>query len=139
MVIWVTPYQRDFAQYPLTLHTGDLPSQADPGRRQLKAFVDEVLSYAPADLPSHIDHPQWNYHWRGFIECRHKYLSSRLGSATADTPPLEILSELDKAWWRLDGLEKSYRRRRLEVAELIDCERDILRRARAKLDQSIES
>jgi hypothetical protein len=139
MVIWVTPYQRDFAQYPLTLHTGDLPPQVDHGRRELKAFVDEVLNHAPADLPSHIDHPQWNYHWRGFTECRHKYLSSRLGSATADAAPLEILSELDKAWWRLDGLEKSYHRRRLELAELIDCERDILRRARAKLDQNIET
>src|SRR6516164_1026546 len=84
MKIWVTPYQRDFAQYPLTLHTEDLPREADEARRQLKAFVDEVLSYAPADLPSHINHLQWNYHWRTFMEARHKYLSSRLGSVTAD-------------------------------------------------------
>jgi hypothetical protein len=139
MVIWVTPYQRDFARYPLTLHTKELPPQVDDARRRLKAFVDEVLSHAPADLPSHIDHPQWNYHRRGFLESRHKYLSSRLGSATADAPPLEVLSELDKAWWKLDGLEKSYRRRRVEITELMDREREILQRARAKLDQSSES
>jgi hypothetical protein len=136
MKIWVTPYQRDFAQYPLTLHTEDLPREADEARRQLKAFVDEVLSYAPADLPSHINHLQWNYHWRTFVEARHKYLSSRLGSVTADEPPLEVLSELDKAWWKLDGLEKSYLRRRSEIAELMNRERDIVRCARARLEEA---
>lgn len=136
MKIWVTPYQRDFAQYSLTLHTEDLPREADEARRQLKAFVDDVLSHAPVDLPSHIDHPQWNYHWRGFMEVRHKYLSSRLGSATADEPPLDVLSELDKAWWKLDGLEKSYLRRRLEIAELMDQERDLVGRARARLEET---
>jgi len=139
MLIWVTPYQRDFARYPLTLHTEDLPPQVDDARRQLKAFVDEVLRHSPADLPSHIDHPQWNYHWRPFIEARHKYLSARLGSATADARPLEVLSDLDKAWWRLDGLEKSYLRRRAEITKLMDHERDIVRRARDRLDETTES
>jgi hypothetical protein len=134
MIIWVTPYQRDFARYPLTLHTGDLPLQTDEAREQLRAFVDEVLCHAPA-LPSHIDHPQWNYHSRAFIETRHKKLSARLGSATADSPPPENLSEIDKTWWKLDGLAKSYLRRRTELTELMDQERDLVRQARARLEE----
>src|SRR5262249_18290957 len=127
MLIWVTPYQRDFARYPLTLHQEVPPPKGEGARGHFKRCVEEVLRHPPADLPSHIDHPQWNYHWRPFIEARHKYLSARLGSATADARPLEVLSELDKAWWRLAGVEKAYLRMRGEITKVMAYELEILR------------
>src|SRR6266436_5727025 len=33
MVTWVTPYQREFAHRPLTLHAGNVPASADKARR----------------------------------------------------------------------------------------------------------
>lgn len=117
MVIWVTPYQREFAHRPLTLHAADVPAHVEVARGQLRSFVDEVLSYAPANLPSHVDHPQWRYHRPTFMEARHKYLSARLGTITETSPPPEALSELDRAWWKLDGLEKAHARKCGEIAK----------------------
>jgi hypothetical protein len=120
MIIWVTPYQRDFAQYPLTLHAADLPSNIDEGRRNLRAFVEEVLSYVPRYLPSHLNHPQWNYHWTGFIEARHQFLSSRLGMLTHTTEPPDHLSKLDRLWWKFDGNQKAFACRRAELTDLMN-------------------
>jgi hypothetical protein len=53
MIGWVTPYQRDFAEYPLTLHARGLPEEAEHGRSSLSAIVHETLSHAPVKLPSH--------------------------------------------------------------------------------------
>jgi hypothetical protein len=66
-------------------------------------------------LPSHLDHPQWNYHWRGFTEARHKHLSAQLGMATASEPPPRPFSPVDQAWWRLDGLKKAHEHMRVEL------------------------
>jgi O-methyltransferase len=62
---WVTPYQRDFIRFPLTLHSEDIPSDATNAHRKLKAYTDEILAYA-GSLPSHLRHPQWEYHKSGF-------------------------------------------------------------------------
>ena len=65
MITWVTPYQSHFLNFPLTLHARDLTASIEPARGNLQAFVDEVISLTPP-LPSHINHPQWEYHAPGF-------------------------------------------------------------------------
>jgi hypothetical protein len=120
---FLTAYQREMARHPLTLHSADLPANIADGRAALRSFVDTVLSHVPAVLPSHLDHPQWNYHRSGFIEARHKYLSARLGAATEANDPPASLSEVDKTWWKLDGLGKAHARRRAELADLMDRQR----------------
>jgi Macrocin-O-methyltransferase (TylF) len=82
MVAWVTPYQRHFLKFPLTLHDRELPPNIGDARVRLRSFVDEVMSHAPA-LPSHIGHSQWEYHWAGFQAARR--LSSRLRSRAFQT------------------------------------------------------
>src|SRR5262245_1826075 len=77
MVTWVTPYQRHFLNFPLTLHDRDLPPTVDDARAKLQSFVDEVMSNAP-QLPSHIKHSQWEYHWADFQAARR--LPSRIRS-----------------------------------------------------------
>src|SRR5262245_42500877 len=69
MVTWVTPYQRHFLNFPLTLHDRGLPPTIDDARAKLRSFVDEVMSNAP-QLPSHIKHSQWEYHWADFQDAR---------------------------------------------------------------------
>jgi hypothetical protein len=135
MVTWVTPYQRQFASRPLTLHAVELPRNVDVGRRNLVEFVDKIFSYVPEHLPSHIDHPQWNYHWQGFIEGRHRFLSARLGSQTETNEPPASVSLVDQCWWKLDGVTKAYARRRAELESLIACEISLLNSALAKVDR----
>jgi hypothetical protein len=71
MIVWVTPYQLHFLQFPLTLHARDLPANTQDARRNLKTFIEQVVAHAPT-FPSHLDHPQWTYHWAGFIMQRRK-------------------------------------------------------------------
>src|SRR6516164_5184217 len=78
MVTWVTPYQRHFLNFPLTLHDRDLPPTVEEVRAKLRSFVDEVMSNAPP-LPSHIKHSQWEYHWPDFQDARR--LSNRIRSS----------------------------------------------------------
>jgi hypothetical protein len=129
MISWVTPYQRDFAHHPLTLHAADLPANLDEGRRALRAFVERVLSYVPTCLPSHLEHPQWTYHQTGFTKARYEYLSSRLGTVTEITEPPSHLSQLDQAWWTLDGKRKRLARQRAAVVEAMNHQRSLIERA----------
>src|SRR5262249_18534023 len=69
MITWVTPYQRHFLNFPLTLHCRDLPPDIADARAQLQSFVDDVLSNAPT-FPSHLKHSQWEYHWAQFQDAR---------------------------------------------------------------------
>src|SRR5215470_12709417 len=78
MVTWVTPYQRHFLKFPLTLHDHDLPPTVEDACVKLRSFVDDVMSSAPP-LPSHIKHSQWEYHLHGFQDARR--LSSRIRSS----------------------------------------------------------
>ena len=80
MITWVTPYQRYFLKFPLTLHCRDLPSNIDDARTKLQSFVDDVLSHAPP-FPSHLKHSQWDYHWAGFHDARRT--SRRIQSSIA--------------------------------------------------------
>jgi hypothetical protein len=123
MISFVTAYTKDMARHPLTLHSSDLPAQVDDARAKLRAFVDRVFVHLPGVLPSHLEHPQFDYHWSRFMEARHKYLSTRLGTATQTCEPPESLSELDKVWWRLDGLVKSHECRRTELNDLVKFQR----------------
>src|SRR5262249_49890810 len=61
MMVFLTGYQREFAQHPLTLHANELTVEINEARAKLRAYVDEILSYLPLLLPSHADHPQWDY------------------------------------------------------------------------------
>jgi hypothetical protein len=117
MMVFLTAYQREFASYPLTLHAGDLAPRVNEARAKLRAYVDEILSCLPPFLPSHINHPQWDYHLPGFIEARHKFLSARLGSWTETTGPPFSLSKADRIWWELDGIHKMFSRKRSEIQE----------------------
>jgi hypothetical protein len=117
MMVFLTGYQQEFARYPLTLHSGELTANIDEGRAKLRAYIDEIFSYLPPSLPSHVDHPQWNYHLPGFIEARHEFLSARLGSLTETTEPPALLSKADQIWWQLDGIRKMFSRKRAELEE----------------------
>ena len=117
MMVFLTGYQREFAQFPLTLHASELAPKVSEARVKLRAYVDEILSYLPPFFPSHIDHPQWNYHLPGFIEARHKFLSFKLGSCTETTEPPASLSKADRIWWELNGIEKTFSRKRGEIEE----------------------
>jgi hypothetical protein len=115
MMVFLTRYQREFARHPLTLHAGELTAAVDDARERLRVYVDEVLSYLPSFLPSHIHHPQWDYHLPGFIESRHKFLSDRLGSLTETTEAPAPLPTADRIWWELDGIYKTFTRKRSEL------------------------
>jgi hypothetical protein len=117
MMVFLTGYQRDFARYPLTLHASELTPEVTGARAKLRAYVDEILSYLPPFLPSHIDHPQWDYHLPGFTEARHQLLSARLGSLTETSTPPASMSEVDRIWWELDGVNKMFSRKRREIEE----------------------
>lgn len=69
MITWVTPYQRDFLHFPLTLHAVDLPASIEAERGKLQNFIDKIVSLAP-EFPSHLDHPQWKYHRARFAKNR---------------------------------------------------------------------
>jgi hypothetical protein len=128
MISWVTPYQRDFARYPLTLHAADVPANVDEGRRMLSAFVNEVMSHVPANLPSHVGHPQWVHHWTGFAAARYQFLSSRLGPLTESTEPPSHFTKVDQVWWKLDGQQKRLLRQRAEYIEMMDRQRELIQR-----------
>src|SRR5262245_19126088 len=102
MVTWVTPYQRHFLNFPLTLHDRDLPPTVEDARVKLRSFVDEVMSNAPP-LPSHIKHSQWEYHWADFQAARRlsspirswgktrlQHLVTAATSARAKLRPIEL-------------------------------------------------
>jgi hypothetical protein len=117
MIVFLTPYQREYLKYALTLHAGELPADVEESRAKLKAYINEVFAHVPNALPSHRNHPQWQYHLPGFTKSRHDNLSKQLGLRTMQALPPATLTELDQAWWKLDGLEKSYPRQRAECIE----------------------
>jgi hypothetical protein len=127
MITWVTPYQASFAHRPLVLHAAEIPPAAQEAHKELDAFVTKVLSYAPS-FPSHLGHPQWDYHWPDFMKIRHAFLSTKLGPRTAlEAPPTSLLP-IDGLWWRLDGVEKAHARK---IARLTDALQEIDRETAA--------
>ena len=134
MIVFLTRYQREFARHPLTLHAGELTAAVDDAREKLRAYVDKVLSYLPPSLPSHIHHPQWEYHLPGFIEARHKFLSGRLGFLTETTEAPAQLSEVDRIWWELDGIHKTVTRRRSEIQGTMNHLLELVHREITKID-----
>jgi|SRR5579859_2787567 len=135
MIIWVTPYQVSFAHRPLILHAADIPPTASAAHQELDAFVTKVLSYAP-EFPSHLGHPQWDYHWPDFMKIRHAYLSTKLGARTELEPPPAGMLAVDRLWWRLDGAEKAHARRlKLLKGRLEEIDREVAEYAAAVLDE----
>ena len=108
--VFLTPYQREYLEFPLTLHAHDLSADIERTRLQLTSYVKEVSDRISKNLPSHRNHPQWLYHLPAFTKLRHAKLSERLGLLTTTMPPPAGSSALDRAWWKLDALEKSYAR-----------------------------
>jgi hypothetical protein len=99
MVTWVTPYQSHFLRFPLTLHHRDLPSDIEKMRHHLQVFTDQVISLAPM-LPSHIKHPQWEYHWHDFNKHRAPLQRSyRRISAVW----FRVMALLRRAYWRISA------------------------------------
>ena len=97
MIVFLTPYQREYLKFPLTLHAGELPKDVEESRAKLKAHVDEVFAHVPSALPSHRNHPQWRYHLPAFTKSRHDSLSKQLGLRTTRMPPPDTLTELDQS------------------------------------------
>ncbi len=139
MISFATPYTKDMARHQLTLHSAELPDGIEDARAKLRAFVDSVFAHLPAILPSHIGHPQFDYVWPTFMEARHKYLSTRLGSATETEQPPTSFSELDRAWWKLDGLTKAYSYRRAELTNLMSRQRGAIEGLHARLDELVSA
>jgi hypothetical protein len=139
MISFATPYTKDMARHELTLHSAELPDGIDDARAKLRAFVDSVFVHLPAVLPSHLGHPQFDYHWPTFMEVRHKYLSTRLGSATETEEPPASLSELDRVWWKLDGLTKAYSNRRVELTNLMDQQRGVIGALHVRLKEVVSA
>src|SRR5262245_57445717 len=137
MILFATPYTKDMARHQLTLHSAELPDGIEDARAKLQAFVDSVFVHLPAVLPSHLGHPQFDYVWPTFMETRHKYLSTRLGSATETEEPPASLSELDRVWWKLDSLTKAYSHRRAELTNLMDRQRIVISALQARLGQAV--
>jgi len=120
MVGWVTPYQRSFARYQLTLHSRDLPPEIEGERAALSARMNAILSFCPAFLPSHREHPQWNYHLGPFMAARHRYLSERLGPLIdTEQPPASCLP-IDRVWWQLYGAAKRHQLKKADLERVRD-------------------
>src|SRR5262249_54220573 len=134
MMVFLTRYQREFARHPLTLHAGELTAEVDDARERLRVYVDEVLSYLPSFLPSHIHHPQWDYHLPGFIESRHKFLSARLGSLTERTVAPASLPRADRIWWEFDGVHKRFMRKQSELQGTKDRLLELVHREITEID-----
>jgi hypothetical protein len=139
MISFATPYTKDMARHQLTLHSAELPDGIEDARAKLRAFVDSVFVHLPAVLPSHLGHPQFDYHWSTFMEARHKYLSTRLRSATETEEPPASLSELDRVWWKLDGLTKAYSNRRAELTNLMNQQRTVIGALQARLEEVVSA
>jgi hypothetical protein len=124
-ISFMTDYQRDMACHPLTLHSRDLPPDVDEERQKLRKFVDETLSHLPAVLPSHIDHPQWDYHRPGFVEARHNYLASRYPEVGKGQEPKYLIGEADSVWWSLNQFKTSYERELRKLQRLLSHHRKV--------------
>src|SRR5262245_5293733 len=133
MMVFATPYTKDMARHPLTLHSGHLPDDIENARAKLKAFVASVFEHLPGELPSHLGHFQFENTWCFFMEARHRYLSRRVGSVTETAEPPACLSELDRVWWSIDGLTKTYSRNRDELTILSARHRDVITAAQTRL------
>jgi len=110
MIDWVTPYQASFAKRPLTLHASDLPNNVNEVRKRLAEYVDEVMSHAPRKFPSHLNHPQWDYHWPQFMKTRHAFLAANYDPTPGDSRP-QLMYAIDQLWWRLSAIGKSHERK----------------------------
>ena len=118
LILWLTPYQASFASGRLVLHASDLPRGMEDAQNKLDQFVTEVLDHLPRSLPSHLNHPQWDYHWPTFMKTRHAALEKILGEQTETHPPPASMMNIDQRWWRLDGAERALaRRKRLCISE----------------------
>lgn len=120
MIGWVTPYQRSFAPYELTLHAKELPPNVDRDRAALLALMNDILTHCPAFLPSHLEHPQWNYHLGSFMTARHSYLSRHLGQMTETQQPPANTLPIDRVWWQIDGATKRYERKKARLQHIHD-------------------
>src|SRR5262249_8092701 len=97
MTGYITQYQIDNAQFPLILHSGDLPSDLTCAEQSLSKHVTTVLANLPSAPVDHRNHPQWLYHRKHFRERLERRASRatrrrfRIGSPLFEVPkvPLE--------------------------------------------------
>jgi hypothetical protein len=62
MTGYITLYQTDAGQFPLTLHSKPLPGGVATAHGFLQAFIDELIKSFPSTPADHRDHKQWRYH-----------------------------------------------------------------------------
>ncbi|MBS0534439.1 MAG: hypothetical protein JSR72_10315 [Proteobacteria bacterium] len=136
MILWVTPYQREFARYPLILHAGGIPATVEDGFAKLKAYVDHVFSYVPDELPSHLDHPQWIYHSGKFAQARGKYIAERIKKlAPGEAPPIFLKSDRDL--WQFELQKSDLLRARQNVTDIMQRQIALLKSAAAKSQEKL--
>ena len=137
MILWVTPYQRDFAQYPLILHSADIPKHAGDGFAKLKAYVDRIFSFVPDELPSHLDHPQWAYHRARFIQSRQKYLTEQVKAWPGISEPPSVLLKTDHEWWKSEAQKNALILKRAALNDVMQHEIKLLKRTAANSEEHI--
>lgn len=79
---FTTDYCKHVGRGHLVVHARDLPPATAHGQRALDAFLEEIYAHLPA--LSHVDHPQWVYHYGRF----HKGVSERAAASTMSGPPV---------------------------------------------------
>jgi hypothetical protein len=136
MILWVTPYQRDFARYPLILHSENIPENVSEGFEKLKAYVDDVLSFVPDELPSHLHHPQWAYHSARFTQARQRYFADQIkGHPPVEQPP--ILLKAEQQWWQAEVQKNELMHAREKLYEVMRHQIDLLKRTAAKSEEQL--
>jgi len=136
MILWVTPYQRDFARYPLVLHSGNIPENINEGFEKLNAYVGHIFSFGPDELPSHLDHPQWAYHSARFAQARQKYLAEQIKLRPFIEPP-PILLKADQEWWQTEVQKNALLHAREELNEVMQYQINLLTQTAAKSEQHL--
>ena len=136
MILWVTPYQREFARYPLILHSEEIPTNVEDGFAKLKAYVEHVFSYVPDELPSHLDHPQWTYHSGRFRQARNKYIAQKVKKlGPGETPPLFLKSDQDL--WQLELQKNDLLRTRQNISDMMQRQINLLRSAAVRSQEDV--
>jgi len=134
----ITQYQLDNAQFELLLHSRALPSNLAEARRELRAYVDEVLRHVRS-VPNHRRHRQWLHHLPHF--CRRlerPVIRSRMTRIRAEMEQAE--ADFDEECALIDGyLSNDEREEALNYSEAAFADKlKGLRRALAQQEAELE-
>jgi hypothetical protein len=136
MILWVTPYQRDFARYPLILHSENIPENVSEGFEKLKTYVGHIFSFVPDELPSHLGHPQWAYHSARFAQTRERYFSEQIKLRLFDKQP-PILLKAEQEWWQDEVQKNALMHAREKLNEVMRYQVNLLKQTAAQSEERL--